>query len=67
MFSVQPFEAKRHAVYMDGGKTIEKWEACTVIGVDATRDEPKYIVEVRDGHGACYVDRADLIRKVVAH
>lgn len=63
MFAVTPYSATRHAVVMRGGATIEEWQTCRVIGIDAARDEAYYIVEMRSEDGTFYIDRADMIRK----
>jgi hypothetical protein len=39
------------------------WEDCRVIGIDASADEPSYIVEIRAADGSFYLERADLIRR----
>lgn len=63
MFSVTPYRATRYAVTMKGGDTLQEWQPCTVVGIDASRDEPYYLVEMRSSDGEFYLDRADLIRK----
>lgn len=63
MFAVTPFTATRHAVVMKGDRTTEEWQPCRVVGIDASGEEPKYLVEIRTKAGEFYLDRADLIRK----
>ncbi|MEX0406912.1 hypothetical protein ABGN05_14705 [Aquibium sp. LZ166] len=62
MFAVTPYSALRHVISMKDGKTVESWEQCRVVGIDATKDEPQYLVEIFT-KGSSYVDRADMIRK----
>ncbi len=61
MFSITPFTATRHAIVRKGKTTTEEWQSCRVIGIDATGDEPRYIVEMRAKDGSFYLDKADLI------
>lgn len=64
MFAIPaPYSATRHTVVMRGGKTIIEWQPCRVIGVDASGDESKYIVEIRGSDGSFFIDKADVIRK----
>jgi hypothetical protein len=58
-----PYIATRHTVVTRGGKTLEEWQPCRVIGIDASGDEPRYVVEIRAKDGSFYLDKADLIRK----
>ncbi len=58
-----PYSATRHTVIVRGDKTIIEWQPCRVIGVDASGDEPKYIVEIRSKDGSFCIDKADVIRK----
>lgn len=63
MFSITPFSALRYVVRIKGGATAMTWEPCRVVAIDASSDEPKYIVEVRDASGDLYLEKVDLIRK----
>ncbi|MDN2582366.1 hypothetical protein [Aquibium sp. ELW1220] len=63
MFAIDPYTATHHAVHLSGGQTIETWQLCRVVGIDATGADPKYLVEIRGSDGSFYIDRADLIRK----
>ena len=63
MFAVQPYSAKQYVARVKDGHTTMAWEPCQVIGIDASRDEPEYLVEVRSGDGEFYLERASLIRK----
>lgn len=59
MFSITPYNASAHIC----GTPNQEWTPCRVIGIDASGDEPCYVVEVRTSGGAFYIDRADIIRK----
>lgn len=63
MFAVTPYAATRHTVTMKARRTIEEWQQCRVIGIDASGDEPRYVVEILSQDGSFYLDRADLVRK----
>ncbi|MBX5239514.1 hypothetical protein [Rhizobium sp. NLR22b] len=63
MFAITPFQATRYAVVIKGDRTAQEWQPCRVVGVDASGEEPKYIVEIRSADGSSYLDKADLIRK----
>lgn len=63
MFAVTPYNATYHVVTMDGGRTIERWKACRVIGVVDEAYGPKYLIEIRSKDGMFCLDKAELIRK----
>ena len=64
MFSIQPFEAEAHDFDNDDGKLTDIWHPCRVIGIDASSEEPTYIVETRSARGEFSLARADIIRKL---
>lgn len=64
MFAVTPFAAMRQIFTMnDAGGMDATWKPCRVIGIDASGDEPTYLVEVRDSDGSFYIAKEDTIRK----
>ena len=65
MFAITPYPARRYVVRAGAGSTNMAWEACQVVGIDASRDDVYYLVEVRNADGEFYLERADLIRKQI--
>jgi hypothetical protein len=63
MFAVTPYSALRYVARLAGDTTTMKWEPCRVIGVDASKDDPQYIVEIRSAAGDFYLESVDSIRK----
>jgi hypothetical protein len=63
MFAIEPYRATRYVVEVKEDATTMSWQPCRVIGIDASLDEPKYIVEIAQA-GEFFIDRADVIRKV---
>lgn len=59
MFAVTPYIAK----CLIFSKAGEEWKPCRVIGIDASGDDPQYIVERYDRTGAAFLEKVEMIRK----
>jgi len=65
MFNITPYAAQfYHLVATADGTLRDKWTNCQVIGIDATNDDVRYIVEMRDSDGSFSLERAEIIRKL---
>jgi len=60
MFAVPAYQALRLTKFV--GKP-ESWQPCHVVGIDASDQEPRYLIEIRNADGTFCLDRVDLIRK----
>lgn len=65
MFNVTPYTAEYHSLVANAeGKLRDQWTRCQIVGIDATQDTIRYIIEVRDDDGTFGLERADTIRKL---
>lgn len=46
-----------------GGSMTIAWAPCRVVGIDASRETPAFIVEYTDGDGSIFLSREDEIRR----
>lgn len=65
MFAVTPYAALHEVARVNPatGTTTIRREHCRVVGIDASSEEPQFIVEVRAASGDFYLTKVDRIRK----
>jgi hypothetical protein len=63
MFPVTPYAGRYYAVKTKDDKTTMRWDPCRVVGIDATGEEPQFVIEIRSSDGSYYLDKVDLTRR----